>query len=106
MKKRYRYTNVPSVLQGDVPEDEAWCFFSGHTYDIDFHHIFGKTKQYKKRSEQYGYWIWLTHEEHDKLHHTSNGKKKEKKLKQECQKVFEKDHSRSEFIRLFGKNYL
>lgn len=103
---KYRYTNVPSVLQGDVPEVEAESFVSGQTSNLDFHHIFGKTKYYKKLSEQYGFWIWLTRSEHDKLHHTAAGVAYSKTLKQQCQELFEMEHSRSMFIRLFGKSYL
>lgn len=103
---KYRYTNVPSVIQGDVPETEANSFVSGRTNSIEFHHIFGKTKYYKKLSEQYGFWVWLTLEEHDKLHHTAAGVAYNKTLKQQCQELFEMEHSRSMFIRLFGKSYL
>lgn len=103
---KYRYTNVPSVIQGDVPEAEASSFVSGRTDSIEFHHIFGKTKYYKKLSEQYGFWVWLTLEEHDKLHHTPVGVAYNRTLKQQCQELFEMEHSRSMFIRLFGKSYL
>lgn len=106
MKYKYRYTNIPSVLQGDVPEMECKSFISDRTDSIEFHHIFGKTKYYKKLSEQYGFWIWLTRDEHDKLHHTSAGVQYSRTLKQQCQEIFEMDHSRSMFIRLFGKSYL
>ena len=103
---KYRYTNIPSVIQGDVPEAEASSFVSGRTDSIEFHHVFGKTKYYKKLSEQYGFWIWLTLDEHDKLHHTPVGVAYGRTLKQQCQEIFEMEHSRSMFIRLFGKSYL
>jgi hypothetical protein len=104
-KYRYKYTDVPSVLQGDVPDEEAVSFLSGYPCR-DFHHIFGKTKYYRRLSEQYGFWIWLTRSEHDKLHHTPAGKQYERTLKQQCQELFELEHPRSMFIRLFGKSYL
>ena len=108
-KHKYLYTNIPSVLQGDVPYEERHSYITqktAYTDTIDFHHIFGKTKYYKKLSEQYGFWIWLTRDEHDKLHHTSAGVQYSRTLKQQCQEIFEMDHSRSMFIRLFGKSYL
>lgn len=103
---KYRYTNAPSVLQGDVPEDEQYSFVSGRHTHCDFHHIIGKNKYYKRLSEQYGFWIWLTPEEHDNLHHTAAGVAYSLTLKQQCQEVFEMEHSRKMFIRLFGKSYL
>lgn len=104
MKHRYRYTDVPSVLQGDVPESEAFSFLSGATGKIDFHHIMNGSK--KKLSEEYGFWIWLTRAEHTKLHNTPEGIAYQRTLKQKCQIAFEKEHPRSMWMELFGKNYL
>lgn len=105
-KYKYRYTDVPSVLQGDVPEEEQRSYLTNKRAQCDFHHIFGQNKYKKRLSEQYGFWIWLTREEHDKLHHTPVGVQYNQTLKQECQEIFEMEHPRSMFIRLFGRSYL
>lgn len=106
MKYRYRYTNVPSVIQGDVPEDEAWCFVTGHTGEMEFHHIMNGNKKSKRLSEEYGFWVWLEHDAHDRLHHTPEGIAYQRTLKQKCQIAFEREHPRSLWFRLFHKNYL
>lgn len=102
-KYRYKYTDVPSVIQGDVPEDEAVSFVSGLPCR-EFHHIMNGA--FKKLSEEYGFWIWLTREEHNKLHFTKEGIQYQWTLKQKCQIAFERQHPRSMWMRLFKKNYL
>lgn len=104
--KKYRYTNVPSILQGEVPETEAYSYVSGLHTNIEFHHIMNGTKHFRKLSEEHGLWIWLTRAEHDKLHHTPEGIAYQLTLKQECQALFEKRYSRDRWMRLFHKNYL
>lgn len=106
MSYKYRYTNIPSVLQGDVPEWESRSYLSDRKGQCDFHHIFGQTKYNRKLSEQYGFWIWLTREEHMKLHGTPEGIQFGITLKQECQQIFELNHSREMWMRLFKKSYL
>lgn len=106
MSYKYRYTNIPSVLQGDVPEWESRSYLSDKEGDCDFHHIFGQRPMQKKLSEQYGFWIWLTREEHDRLHHTPQGVIYNNSLKQQCQEIFEMSHPRSMWMRLFHRNYL
>jgi hypothetical protein len=38
--------------------------------------------------------------------HGKNGQALDMKLKQDCQRKYEETHSREEFMRLIGKNYL
>lgn len=104
--KKYRYTNIPSVLQGDVPDGEEVCFLSGKRCHCDFHHVFGGTPQARKRSEEFGLWVWLEHDVHMNLHGTKQGQEWSRSLKQKCQQMFELEHPRSMFIRLFHRNYL
>lgn len=106
MTYKYRYTNVPSILQGDVPESEAESYISGLHTNIEFHHIMNGTKYSRKLSEQYGLWIWLTKQEHENLHGTKEGAALQRTLKQECQALFEMEHPREMWIRLFHRNYL
>lgn len=101
---KYRYTNIPSLIQGEVPESEAYCYLSGLHTNIDFHHIMNGA--YRKKSEKYGCWVWLNHQVHDKLHSTPEGKKWERTLKQECQRAFENRYSREKWMKEFHRNYL
>jgi len=51
-------------------------------------------------------WIWLTKQEHENLHGTKEGAALQRTLKQECQALFEMEHPREMWIRLFHRNYL
>ena len=52
--------------------------------------------------------VWLTYLEHRGTYgvHGKYGHELDLRLKQECQKEYEKNHTREEFIRLIGKSYL
>ncbi len=63
----------------------------------------------RKISDRHGFWVWLTGEYHNQDNvlgvHFNNTELKEK-LQRECQAKFEETHSRKEFMKLIGKNYL
>ena len=82
-------------------------YLTGATYNLEEHHIFFGTAN-RKISEKYGLKVWLTSEEHRGTYgvHGKYGKTLDEKLKREAQKKFEKNHTREEFIRLIGRNYL
>lgn len=88
-----------------IIQDKKECFISGSKYELQEHHIFfGKNR---KLSEKYGLKVWL------KLYyHTGsnvavhNNIKLDNDLKQIAQKKFEEEHTREEFMKIFGKNYL
>lgn len=104
-EKRYRHTDTPSLLQGDIPDGEEVCYITGLEVHCEFHHVLGGTKIRRKRSEAIGAWVWVTPEEHHKLHDTPEGMEKLKELRKECQTEFEKTHTRKEWMGLFHKNY-
>lgn len=80
--------------------------------DLEEHHIFEGTAN-RRQSEKYGLKVMLC-----RHHHTGdiNGSKDavhskgcndyDQRLKQIAQVAFEQDHSREEFMRAFGRNYL
>lgn len=83
------------------------CYATGRLDNLHKHHIFmGKNR---KISDRYGFWVWLTGEYHNQDNvlgvHFDNTELKEK-LQRECQAKFEETHSREEFMKLIGKNYL
>ena len=83
------------------------CYATGRLDNLHKHHIFmGKNR---KISDRYGFWVWLTGEYHNQDNvlgvHFDNTELKEK-LYRECQAKFEETHSREEFMKLIGKNYL
>lgn len=75
-------------------------------YLEEHHVVFGTAN--RKKSEQYGLKVYLCH-----FHHTGGvyasvhrNKKIADELCEEAQRCFERSHSRKEWMREFGKNYL
>lgn len=63
----------------------------------------------RKISEEQGFWVYLApwlHNQSAEGVHGANGKELDLLLKRHAQAKFEETHSRDEFIRLIGKNYL
>ena len=87
------------------PTVEKKCYITGATEGLHKHHIFGAAN--RKLSEQYGLYVYLIPEYHnmsDKGVHFN--KEFDLQLKREGQRKFEETHSREDFLRLFGRNYL
>lgn len=86
MKREYR---------GDLPDT-----------GIDEHHIFSGTAN-RKKSEEHGLKIWLCHNRH---HLGAEGPHMNRlvdlSLKGIAQREFEKNHTREEFRKEFGKSWL
>lgn len=104
---KYRHTNIPSVLQGEVPDGQEIDYLTGKRCPCDFHHVLGGNDQKKRKAcEQYGLWVWLERENHQKLHDTREGQQFSLTLKQRCQIAFEREHTREMWMKIFHKNYL
>ena len=100
------FTNDLNVCMfiGECTRGKKRCE-GGRCYDIERHHIFGGFN--KKRSEKYGYIAPLTRTLHPNgIYAPSNWQEIDLYLKQECQKDFEKTHTREEFIEEFGRSWL
>ena len=93
---------MKSILQS-----EKVCYLTGSTYNLHRHHIYAGSR--RPISEREGFWVWLTGYYHNQSNagvHGKDGHELDWKLKQDCQRKYEETHSREEFIRLIGKNYL
>lgn len=82
------------------------CGFNGYTEE---HHIyFGSSN--RKISEQNGFKVHLCYEHHrgDLGVHGKYGNSLNIRLKQECERkyIYQLGHTKEEFIKLIGKNYL
>ena len=84
-----------------IIQREKKCYKTGDRTGLHEHHIFGGGR--RKLSEKYGLKIWLRYDWHDLAHHN---KEFADQLKKMGQRAFEKEHSRAEFMLIFGKNYL
>lgn len=101
---RYRYTNVPSLLQGDMPDDYDKVCYRCRQYGImDFHHILNGSR--KKFSEEEGLWVWLCRPCHRHIHDTPQGIAQWEKWKADCQKKYEEIHSHEEWMKHAHKSY-
>lgn len=89
-----------SILKNDRPYE---CFVCHQWGDIHLHHVFkGKNR---KISDREGFVVHLCADCHNALH-GKNGHRMDEYLMQTCQEEFEKTHTREEFMKLIGRNYL
>ena len=73
---------------------------------VEDHHIFFGTAN-RRLSERYGMKVWLCPDHHRNGDYSPHRNiEADKLLKQTAQRVFENAHSREDFMRIFGKNYL
>lgn len=89
-----------SILQGDKR-----CYICGNTYNLHEHHIFFGSN--RRNSEKHGFKVWLCGPHHNLSNEGVHfDRTLDLYLKRQCQKAFEKTHSREEFLNIIGKNYL
>ena len=84
------------------------CYITGRTDNLHRHHVYFGTG-FRKISDDNGFWCYLTGALHNQSNvgvHCIDGAALNLALKQECQRKFEETHSRDEFIKLIGTNYL
>lgn len=81
------------------------CIICGSPY-VEHHHVFFGTAN-RKVSDKYGYVVELCHYHHNEppmgVHFN---KEFDLMLKQQCQRDFEKNHTREQFIKEFGRSWI
>ena len=87
-----------------IISNERRCYICGGA-SVEKHHIyFGSLRA---TSERNGFYVWLCSYHHRDTKHGVHGNRSiDLQLKQICQRQYEKKHSREEFMRLIGRNYL
>lgn len=91
---------MKSILQR-----EKKCWVTGDRYNLHEHHIFGGAR--RKLSEKYGLKVYLRGDWHNLAGYGVHfNHDLDMRLKRAGQQAFELDHSREEFIRIFGKSYI
>lgn len=79
------------------------CYLCGSTCNIEEHHLLLGSR--RKKADEYGLVVDLCHDCHSEAHDRNSELLNE--LRQEGQRRFEaQGHSRKEFMREFGRNYL
>lgn len=93
-------------MKSIIQKHKNHCFICQRQTELEEHHIFFGSN--RKLSEQYGLKVPLCYEHHRGTNgvHGKNGKQLNEKLKRIAQTRFEENHTREEFIKIFGKNYL
>jgi hypothetical protein len=88
-----------------IMQKEKECYLCGTTYNLHKHHVFGGAN--RPISEKNGFTIFLCAAHHNMsdvgIHFN---REFDLEVKRTCQTKFEKTHSREEFMKLIGKNYL
>lgn len=92
--------HTPSILQKDWQEPKD--YFTGSTSNLECHHVINGAGN-RKKAEEYGLWIWVSHDTHEWIH---KDQRFDLKLKQHAQRVFEEMYSHAEWMNTFHKNYL
>lgn len=85
-------------------QTEKVCYITGRTDNLELHHCLNGA--YRKKCDRDGLTVWLTASVHYYIHNTVEGAAVRLRLKQEAQRVYERDHTREEFIKRYGKSYL
>jgi len=111
-KKKPRRHAAHSILQADRDRRRCWlCMQLRHDYSehaegtLHKHHVF--MGPLRRLSEAEGFYVWLCPE-----HHTAGRDAVHMnhavclKLQRQMQQVYEKSHTRQEFIRLTGRSYI
>lgn len=91
-----------------ILQDEKKCFVTGITTGLHKHHIY-MGHGLREISEENGFWVYLIEELHNMTSfgvHGTYGHSLDIALKQICQAKFEETHTRDEFIKLIGVNFL
>ena len=88
-----------SIVQ-DLSQER--CFRCGKTVNLDLHHIMHGTAN-RRWSTKLGLVCWLCRPCHNLAHcdYMTN-----KALQKVAQTAFEQEHTRQEWMKIFGKNYL
>lgn len=94
-------------MSKSIISNNKQCFFCNSIINIHKHHIFFGTAN-RKLSEKYGCWVYLCAHHHNMSDEGVHfNKAMDLELKQLCQKEMEKNGTtRTEFMQIFGRNYL
>ncbi len=107
-KKKKRSLHSPSILQPDGRT--CWlCEHLDHNCTkyryLEEHHIYGGPN--RSISEQHGFKVKLCPAHHrEGLEAVHQNIKNMRRLQQEAQRKYEETHTREQFMRLIGRNYL
>lgn len=89
-----------------ILQSERYCYVCGALRDLHTHHIFYEARN-RQNSEKYGFKVYLCGRHHNLSELGVHFDRiLDKHLKSMCQREYERTHSREEFMKIIGKNYL
>lgn len=92
-------------MSSSILQTERECYVTGARINLHRHHVFGGPL--RKKSEEWGCWVWLTADYHNMSRKGVHfDRQLDLRIKRECQEAFEKLHGHEKFMEVFGKNYL
>ena len=88
-----------------IMSEEKRCYITGAETGLHVHHVIHGPL--RKAADENGLWCYLRADIHRKLHdHAPGFGDLDGFLKRECQIRYETEHTREEWMRLVGRNYL
>lgn len=88
-----------------ILQDEKVCFITGSTNNLNLHHIYMGPN--RKTSDKNGFTVYLRADWHNMSNYSVHfDSDLDLHLKQICQAKYEETHSREDFIKLIGRNFL
>ena len=93
------------MLKKSLLQSDKVCYFCGRVVGLERHHVFAGVAN-RKLSDRHGLWVWLCHNCHTGTEGAQYDKLKNLRLKQDAQFAYERTHTRTEWMKLIGKNYL
>jgi len=80
------------------------CWVCGTDKGLQCHHIFGKYN--RRHSTEDGLMVWLCMEHHTGRMGVHQNRELMDELRRYGQTIYEREHTREEFMQRYGKNYL
>ena len=92
-------------MSKSIVSNERMCYVCGTPYNLHKHHVYGGAN--RKKSEQYGCWIYLCAKHHNMSDEGIHfNKTLDTLVKDAVQTYWERENGTTEdFIKVFGKNY-
>lgn len=93
-------------MRESILQKEKKCLVCGKRSALHLHHVYGGYGN-RQISDEHGFTVWLCGKHHnlsDVGVHSNPAL--DEAIKKECQRKYEETHSREDFMRLIGWNYL
>ena len=88
-----------------IMQDKRECYISGFSTNLARHHIYGGGR--RQLSDIWGCWVWLRYDWHNGASYGVHfNRDLDIRLKQQCQKRFEKLYGHDKFMEVFGKSWI